>query len=48
MLPKATRDAAVKRMEDINKQIAGMTRMGGGATTPPTAGKVVDFNSLPK
>jgi hypothetical protein len=48
MLPKATRDAAVKRMEDINKQIASMTKMGGGATTPPTAGKVVDFNSLPK
>jgi hypothetical protein len=48
MLPKATRNAAVKRMEDINKQIASMTKMGGGATTPPTAGKVVDFNSLPK
>jgi hypothetical protein len=40
MLPKPTRDAAVKRMEEINRQIAGMTKMGSGATTPPTAGKV--------
>jgi len=40
MLPKSARDAALKRMEDINKQISGMTKMGAGATTPPTAGKV--------
>lgn len=40
MLPKPTRDAAVKRMEDINRQIASMTKMGSGATEPPTAGKV--------
>lgn len=40
LLPKPTRDAAVKRMEEINRQIAGMTKMGSGGGNAPKIGDV--------
>ena len=40
MLPKQTREDAVRRMSEINRQIASMTKMGSSGTEPLPTGKV--------